>query len=479
MADRPDDLAWLPIHRLAPRIAAGEVRPPALVEACLEQIAALDPHLGAFAEVYRDEARLAAEEAERLIRAGRHLGPLHGVPVALKDLIEIEGRRTACGSLLWQDRRSVVTATVVARLRAAGAIVLGKTRMVEFAYGGWGTNASLGTPRNPWDPAVHRVPGGSSSGSGVAVAAGMVPAAIGSDTGGSIRIPASLCGIVGLKPTAGRVSLHGVVPLSRTLDSIGPMTRSVEDAALVLEAIAGPDPEDPATAAVPALAASPMLGAGVRGMRLALLPPRERNGVDPDVLLAYDEAVAELARAGARVEPLSIAAPLGDYVARAGLVMAAEAYAAHRELVEREGARMDPHVRARFLAGARAGAADYLDALDHRRESARAFTGALAGFDAFLTPATPIAAIPVTEVDEEALPLSRFTRLVNYLGLCALALPCGFDRRGMPLSLQVVGRPFEEATVLRVGRAFEQATRWQERRPPPAPIDRPLRGAAD
>ncbi|HEX7125725.1 MAG TPA: amidase [Thermodesulfobacteriota bacterium] len=479
MADRPDDLAWLPIHRLAPRIAAREIRPPELVEACLARIAALDPHLGAFAEVYRDEARLAADEADRLIRAGRYLGSLHGIPVALKDLIEIEGRRTTCGSLLLQDRRSSITATVVTRLRAAGAIVLGKTGMVEFAYGGWGTNASLGTPRNPWDPSIHRVPGGSSSGSGVAVAAGMVTAAIGSDTGGSIRIPASLCGIVGLKPTAGRVSLYGVVPLSRTLDSIGPMTRSVEDAALLLEVMAGPDAEDPLTAAAPAADVSPVLGAGVRGMRLALLPPRDRDGVDPDVLLAFDEAVAELVRAGAQVEPLALTEPLGDYAARAGIVMAPEAYAAHRDLVEREGARMDPHVRARFLAGARVGAADYLDALDHRRGSARAFIGALAGFDAFLTPTTPIVAIPVTEVDEGALPLSRFTRAVNYLGLCALALPCGFDRQGLPVSLQIVGRPFDEATVLRVGLAFERATRWHERRPPPAPIDQPVGGVGE
>lgn len=460
------DLASLPIHALAPRVADGTVRPTALVEACLSRIAALDPHLNAFVEVYRDEAMLAAEGMERLIRAGHRLGPLHGVPIAVKDLVEIEGRRTACGSLVWRDRRSAVTAAVVQRLRAAGMIVLGKTQMVELAFGGWGTNASLGTPRNPWDPREHRVPGGSSSGSGVAVAAGMVPAAIGSDTGGSIRIPASMCGIVGLKPTFGRVSLNGVVPLSRTLDSIGPMTRSVEDAALIFRAINGPDAADPATSAAPALDPIPSMRSGVRGMRLGVLAEREREGIAPEMLQAYDGAVDRLAQAGARIDPLLLHKPLDEYLTHTGVLIAAEGYATHRDLIHGDGARMDPHVRARFLSGQSVSAADYLHAVEQRQRAQRELSAAVVGFDAVLTPTTPISAVAIDEVDEATPTLSRFTRAVNYLGLCALALPCGFDRQGMPLSLQVIGRAFAEETVLRVGWAFEQATNWHESRPP-------------
>ena len=236
------DPAFLPAHVLSAEFEARRLSPVDLVDALLARIRAQDQKLHAFVEVYADEARLAAEAADKAIRSGHKIGPLHGIPIALKDLIEIEGRVTTGGSQVWRDRRSTYTATIAQRLIAAGMIVIGKTHTVEFAMGGWGTNQHRGTPWNPWDLAVARTPGGSSSGTGVAVAAGMAPWGIGTDTGGSVRLPASWCGLSGLKTTIGRVSTYGILPLSPSLDTPGPMARSVEDAALLYQTIAGPDP---------------------------------------------------------------------------------------------------------------------------------------------------------------------------------------------------------------------------------------------
>src|SRR5437868_2265046 len=245
------DPTSLSAHELAEAIAARRLSPVDVVGAFLDRIAAQDEKLHAFVEVYADEARLAAEAADKAIQSGHAVGPLHGVPIALKDLIEIESKVVTGGALIWRDRRAERTATLARKLIAQGMIVLGKTHTVEFAYGGWGTNARMGTPWNPWDPKVPRTPGGSSSGSGVAVAAGLAPWAIGTDTGGSVRLPASFCGLTGLKTTIGRVSTYGILPLSPTLDTPGPLAHSVEDAALLYRAMQGADPLDPHTLAVP------------------------------------------------------------------------------------------------------------------------------------------------------------------------------------------------------------------------------------
>ena len=255
------DPVWATVAELSRAFGARTLSPVDAVEALLERIRRRNPSLHAFIAVYEADAVLAAEGADRAIRAGHRVGPLHGVPIALKDLIDLEGRVTTGGSKVWAERVSPVTATLAERLIAAGMIVLGKTHTVEFAMGSWGTNTHMGNPRNPWDLAVHRTPGGSSSGSGVAVGAGLAPVAIGTDTGGSVRLPAAWCGIVGLKVTAGRISTYGVLPLSTTLDTPGPMARSVEDAALIYRVLSGPDPRDPQTLAW-APADPPMLKRG-------------------------------------------------------------------------------------------------------------------------------------------------------------------------------------------------------------------------
>src|SRR3954471_23177681 len=309
------DPCFLPAHVLAAGIAARRLSPVDVVEAMLARIASRDPKLHAFIDVYADDARLAAEAADKAIRAGHAVGPLHGVPIALKDLIDIEGRVTTGGSMAWRDRRSPATATLARRFFAQGMIVLGKTHTVEFAMGGWGTNSRRGTPWNPWDAQRARTPGGSSSGSGVAVAAGLAPWAIGTGPGGPVRLPASWCGITGLKTTIGRVSTHGVLPLSPTLDTPGPMARSVEDTALLYAVMQGADPLDPLTRGLPYADPMPTLRRGVRGLRLARMPDVERQHASAAVLAAYDRSLAELERLGAEIVPVQLPFLFADVAA--------------------------------------------------------------------------------------------------------------------------------------------------------------------
>jgi aspartyl-tRNA(Asn)/glutamyl-tRNA(Gln) amidotransferase subunit A len=459
------DPALLPAHIMSAEIAAGRLSPVAIVEAALNRIAASDGTLHAFVEVYDKEARLAAEAADKAIRSGHRIGPLHGIPIALKDLIEIEGRITTGGSEVWRERRSTYTATLAKRLIAAGLIVIGKTHTVEFAMGGWGTNQHRGTPWNPWDPVVARTPGGSSSGSGVAVAAGFAPWAIGTDTGGSVRLPASWCGLTGLKTTIGRVSTYGILPLAPTLDTPGPIARSVADAALLYNAIQGPDLLDPRTRGIAPDDPMPMLKRGVRGMRLARMPEAERSGVEPAVLAAYDASLDTLAELGAEIVTVPLPRRFADFTDLTGRIIGAEGYFLLGDLVDNPALPIDDAVRPRIGSGRGVSARDYLRALSERDEAKREFAAALAAVDALLTPTTLTAAIPLGEVDQASTP-AHFTRFVNALELCALALPNGFTAAGLPLSLQIICRGCDEATALRIGWAYQEATNWHERRPP-------------
>src|SRR5690242_20652303 len=320
------DPVWATVADLSRAFGARTLSPVDVVDALLARIRRRDPQLHAYIAVYDADTRLAAEAADKAIRSGHRVGPLHGVPIALKDLVDLEGRVTTGGSKVWADRVSPVTATLAQRLIAAGMIVLGKTHTVEFAMGSWGTNTHLGTPRNPWDLAVPRTPGGSSSGSAVAVAAGLAPMAIGTDTGGSVRLPAGWCGIVGLKVTAGRISTHGVLPLSSTLDTPGPLTRSVEDAAIIFRLLNGPDPRDPQTLAWTPADPMPELRRGVAGLRLAVMPDVERTGVAADVLAAYDASVDALAKQGARIVRPALPHRFADYATATGRIIGAEGY---------------------------------------------------------------------------------------------------------------------------------------------------------
>ena len=462
------DLAFSSLTELARRLDAGETSAQEIVAGCLARIDALDSKLHAFIEVYRDDALALARTADEERKAGKVRGPLHGLPIALKDLLHIEGRQTTAGSKSWLGHISDHTATALERLLAAGMIPLGKTHMVEFAFGGWGRNQPMGAPWNPWDTRVHRVAGGSSSGSAVAVAAGLAPAAIGSDTGGSIRIPASLCGLTGLKTTYGLISLYGAVPLSTTLDSLGPLTHTVEDAALLTAAMAGPDPRDPTTRGAPhfdvaaALAGDP----DIRGMRITALAAEQFTAdVVPDVRRAHEAMIAVLRDLGATVEEARVPIDFEDLMLRNGRLIATEAYAFHRGYIEDEKLPIDPWVRKRLLGGKSISAADYIDDLEFKRRASAQFADWMHGRDALLTPTLPITATPVADVDEAATPLATYTRVANYLGVCALSLPGGFAADSLPIGIQFLGAPFAEFTLVRIGRAVQRATQWHLRRP--------------
>ena len=449
----------------ADALAAGDLTSEQLVGTLLAGIERLEPRLGAFVHVYADDARAAARAADAERRAGCAASRFHGVPIALKDIIDIEGRVTTGGSKVWESRVSAVTATLARRLTDAGLIVIGKTRTVEFAMGAWGTNTHMGTPWNPWDLAVHRAPGGSSSGSGVSVAARLVPWAIGTDTGGSVRIPAAWNGLTGLKVTLGRVSCHGVLPLAHTLDTPGPICRSVEDAIELYQLIQGRDSHDPLTWHAPADDPRSDLHRGVAGMRLARMPEYERDDVDDEVLAAYDASLATLAGLGATVVDVDLPrkfVPMGDL---AGKIIAAEGHVWVGELVDDDSLPVDDDIRPRIRPGRDMSARDYIETQLERAAVKREYAVALAGVDALLTPTVRTAAPVVADIDQSTT-AAIFTRLVNVIDCCALVVPNGMTAGGLPLSLQIVCRGHEEATALRIGQAYQEATDWHARVPP-------------
>jgi aspartyl-tRNA(Asn)/glutamyl-tRNA(Gln) amidotransferase subunit A len=439
--------AFQPIH-------ATKLRSRELVEGFLSRIQTHGEKLHAFVNVYADEARRAAHAADEAIAAGYRLGPLHGVPIAVKDIVDIEGRVTTGGSKVWEKRVSPATATLVTRLVQAGMIVLGKTHSVEFAMGSFGTNRHMGTPWNPWDMKTLRAPGGSSSGTGVAVAAALAPCGIGTDTGGSVRIPAAWCGIVGLKTTIGRVSTEGVLPLAHTLDTPGPMCRDVEDAALLFGVLKAPSADDPL---VP-------LKRGVAGLTLGRLPQRDREPASAAVLEAYDESLRVLEKLGARIVDVVLPKPFVELGGMVGRIIGVEGYSYVGHLVDDPKQPVDDDVRPRIQLGRDMSAKDYLWLLRDRDELKRQWNAALAQVDALLTPGTATTAPRVEDIDQKG-SAAIYTRAINLVDWCALALPNGFDAAGLPISLQIACRGYEEATALRIGWAFEQATPWHRRAP--------------
>lgn len=426
--------AHLSLVELSRAMTEGRTTSAAIVNACLSRIAAENDKLHAFVEVYADAARAAAMQLDSERANGKVRGSLHGIPIAIKDLADIEGRITGFGSRIHGIAPAATTAPFVTRLMEAGAVVIGKTHMVEFAFGSWGTNHGLGTPVNPVDRRIRRVPGGSSSGSAVAVAAGLVPAAIGTDTGGSVRIPAGLCGLVGLKTTVGLVPTNGVAALSRTFDTIGPMTRFVEDARLVFEALAG--------MACPAGTIQP------ERITLGIVDPEQLAPIDSDVEAGVSTAIDRLGRSGIRCVPFRLPHSLAEFQRRNGVIMAAEAYESLGQLAEDSRLPMDPFVRQRLLSGRQITSEHYQEALGEREKAKIEFLEKLDGIDFLVLPTTPLPAIPYDQVDESSAPMSRFTRLANYLDLCAVSVPVGLTSIGLPVGLQIVARTRQEKTLL-------------------------------
>ena len=430
-----------------------------LVTAAVSRIDRLDSTLRAFITPTTEYAIRRARRLDEELAAGHDRGPLHGIPVAFKDLFLTSGVRTTCGSPIYEGYAPNLNATVVDRLESAGAVMLGKLNMHELAYGITSANPHFGAVRNPWN--TERSPGGSSGGSGAAVAAGMVYAAMGSDTGGSVRIPASFCGTVGLKPTYGRVSRYGVLPLGYTLDHVGPLARSVRDAALVLNAIAGHDPKDPSSSRHPVVEYLPDDGCSIRGLRIGFPEGFFFEYLEPDVESAVRGALARAASLGAEVKPVQL--PDMEAVnAVTRLILMSEASAVYEpHLGQRQ--RFGADVLALLDQGLLVSATDYVNAQRLRRKMSRDFRQIWSQVDCLITPTTPNTAPRIGEKvvhldgrDEDVrIATTRLVRGFNLLGYPALSVPCGLSSEGLPIGLQIIGAPFEEALILRVGATLE------------------------
>ena len=466
----PDELWSLSIAQAAPLIETGQLSPVELTEAHLDRIDRTDSTLNSFITLLADEAMEQAVRAKDEVDRGAYRGMLHGIPVGLKDLYYTKGVRTTVGSKILRDQVPDHDATVTEKFHDAGAILLGKLQMHEFALGATSVNPHDGPAHNPWDPS--RITGGSSGGSGSAVSAGQCMAALGSDTGGSVRIPSGLCGIVGMKPTFGMVSRYGVHPLSWSLDTVGPMTRTVHDSAIVLNVLAGFDPRDPSSVDFAAEDMTARIEEGVRGLRIGIPDEFFYDVIDQEVAAAICEASGVLTELGAVVERCSIPA-LDHCLGISGTILVTEAaetlYAHLRERPEDIGA----DVRARLYLGAMTPAVDYIKAQRARAAYNDQIRGAMEVYDLLLAPTAAIGAprinqefVEVGGRTENALSLmSRLTRPFNLTGQPTISVPCGFTSEGMPIGMQLAGRMWEDAVVLRAAHAFEQATDWHTRSP--------------
>lgn len=466
----PDDPTRLSLTDVAAAIASRRLSSREATDACLARIEREQPRLNAFISIEADAARAAADAADAALAKGEAIGPLHGVPLAHKDMYYDAGHVVTCGSKLRRDFVPQTTSTALQRLKDAGTVRLGALHMVEFAYGPTGHNPHYGPARNAWNPA--HVTGGSSSGSGTAVAARLTFAALGSDTGGSVRMPAHFCGVSGLKTTVGLVSRFGAMPLSQSLDTVGPLARTVEDCALILSLIAGGDAADPtcSTTPVPDYLAATRLP--LAGRTIGIPTAFYVDDLDADVAEALDETIVTLARAGARIVPVTL--PEQTRLSGAStLILLSEAAALHAHWLKTQPEAYGDQVRARIENGFAIPAVSYLEALRWRGPALAEHNAAVEGIDAVLAPAAPMPAPTIAETDLGGAPnaeamiqrLTRFTRPVNYLGLPAVSIPAGFTRSGLPVGLQLIGRAFEEATLLSIGAAFQRETDFHMQMP--------------
>jgi aspartyl-tRNA(Asn)/glutamyl-tRNA(Gln) amidotransferase subunit A len=462
--------ALLCLTEVAQAIAQKRVSSREVTQSCLDRIAQWQPRLNAFMAIEADEALAAADAADAALAKGGSPGVLHGVPLAHKDMYYDAGKVVTCGSKIRRDWVATTTATSLQRLKDAGTIRLGSLQMVEFAYGPTGHNPHYGAVHNPWH--VDHITGGSSSGSGSAVAARLTFAALGSDTGGSIRMPAHFCGVTGLKTTVGRISRAGAMPLSQSLDTVGPLARTVEDCALLLGLMAGADPSDPTAISgdVPDYMAATRQS--LKGLTIGVPTAFYVDDLDADTARILDETAATLKREGAQV----VAVELPDQrqlTAACQFVLAVEAAAFHKRWMIERPQDYGSQVLMRLQNGLAIPAVSYLEAMRWRGPALAAYLAATAGADAVLAPVAPAAAPTIAESDVGNSPdaeamiqrLTRFTRPVNYLGLPSLSIPAGFTGKGLPVGMQLIGRPFDEATLLRAGAAFQRATDFHARCP--------------
>jgi len=458
----PDMTTLGTISQLAQRFRRRDVSPVEITRECLRRIENLNPRLNAFITVMAESALAEARSAEEEISRGQWRGPLHGIPIALKDLINTAGVRTTSASALHRDRIPTEDAEVVQRLRQAGAVIVGKNNLHEFAYGGSSLVSYFGDVHNPWD--VSRIAGGSSGGSAASIPAVMAWAAIGTDTAGSIREPAALCGCVGLKPTYGRVSARGVIPLSTSLDHVGPLAASVEDAAIVLQAIAGHDPGDVTSAEVPVTDYVSDLKEGAKDLRVGVPRAYFFDDLDPEIASAMEHSMMGIATLVADVKEVRLEVPADRKL------QCAESYAYHAEDVAKNPEMYQAETLRRIRTGEKVTAAEYMQRRRELDAARRNIRDVFAEVDVLITPTTPISAPMIAELraDPEALrpaelKLLRNTRPFNVWGLPAISVPCGFTQSGLPIGLQIAAAHWREDLVLRLAHTYEQATAWHKR----------------
>lgn len=465
--------ALLSLSEVAQAIAQKRCSSREVTQSCLDRIAQWQPRLNAFMAVEAEAALAAADAADAALARGERRGALHGLPLAHKDMYYDAGRVVTCGSKIRREFVAMTTSTALQRLKEAGTIRLGSLQMAEFAYGPTGHNAHYGPVHNPW--AVDHITGGSSSGSGAAVAARLTFAALGSDTGGSIRMPAHFCGVTGLKTTYGRISRAGAMPLSQSLDTVGPLARSAEDCALLLGLMAGEDPEDPTAIAGPVPDYAAATRGSIKGLSIGIPSAFYVDDLDPEVARILDETTAVLKREGADIVQVELP-DQRQLSAACQIVLAAEAAAFHKRWLIERPQDYGPQVLMRLQNGLAIPAVLYLEAMRWRGAALSAHLAAVAGVDAVIAPVAPVAAPTIAESDVGNSPdaesviqrLTRFTRPINYLGLPSLSIPAGFTRNGLPVGMQLIGRSFDEAMLLRIGAAFQRATDFHDRMPKPA-----------
>jgi len=465
--------ALLSLTEVAQAIAQKRFSSREVTKSCLDRIAQWQPRLNAFLAIEADEALAAADAADAALAKGSARGALHGVPLAHKDMYYDAGKIVTCGSKIRREFVATSTSTALQRLKDAGTIRLGSLQMVEFAYGPTGHNTHYGAVHNPWG--LDHITGGSSSGSGSAVAARLTFAALGSDTGGSIRMPAHFCGVTGLKTTYGRISRAGAMPLSQSLDTVGPLARTAEDCALLLGLMAGADPKDPTAAAEPVPDYMAATRESITGLTIGVPSAFYVDDLEPEVARILDETMAVLKREGADIVQVELP-DQRQLTAACQLVLAVEASAFHKRWLIERPQDYGPQVLMRLQNGLAIPGVSYLEAMRWRGPALAAFLAAAAGVDAVIAPVAPVAAPTLAESDVGNSPdaesviqrLTRFTRPINYLGLPSLAIPSGFTKNGLPVGMQLIGRSFDEAMLLRIGAAFQRATDFHERVPEPA-----------
>jgi aspartyl-tRNA(Asn)/glutamyl-tRNA(Gln) amidotransferase subunit A len=462
--------ALLSLTEAAKAIAQKRLSSRETTQSCLDRIAQWQPRLNAFMAIETEAALAGADAADAALARGNAHGALHGVPLAHKDMYYETGKVVTCGSRIRRDFVATVTSTALQRLKDAGAIRLGSLQMAEFAYGPTGHNSHYGAVHNPWN--VDHITGGSSSGSGSAVAARLTFAALGSDTGGSIRMPAHFCGVTGLKTTSGRISRAGAMPLSQSLDTVGPLARSAEDCALLLGLMAGADPQDPTAVTGPVPDYTAATRGGIKGLRIGVPTAFYVDDLDPEVARILEATIVVLKNEGANIVQVELP-DQRQLAAACQLVLAVEAAAFHKRWLIERPQDYGPQVLMRLQNGLAIPGVSYLEAMRWRGPALAAHNAAVAGVDAVIAPVAPVAAPTIAESDvgnsleAEAViqRLTRFTRPINYLGLPSLALPTGFTHGGLPVAMQLIGCSFDEAMLLRIGAAFQRATDFHARVP--------------